>query len=70
MAAGETSGPNYIDVISRPSWSNGSQTSSTQQKRVVAGKDIVKAEDINNVREIIDIMFNHSHTYTDNIGSC
>ena len=66
----ETGGPSYIEAISRPSWSNGSQTSATQQKRVVAGKDVVKAEDINNLREIIDITFNHSHFYTDSVGSC
>lgn len=65
-----TSEPNYTEVVSRPSWSSGSETNATQQRRVVAGKDFVKAEDINNLREIVDITFNHTHYYTDSIGSC
>ena len=64
----ETDVPNYTYVITKPIWSNGSETSATQQRRVVADKDVIKAADINNLREIIDITFNHTHSYTDAVG--
>lgn len=65
-----TSPPTYTDVVSRPVWTNGKGRTMYGQVRVVPGKDIILAEDINNLREAIDIMFNHVHDYTDSIGSC
>ena len=66
----ETESPNYVSVIGKPIWSNGQETNATGQRRVVAQRDTVKAADINNIRDIIDIMFDHSHGYTDSVGSC
>ena len=66
----ETESPNYISVIGKPIWSNGQETNAMGQRRVVAQRDTVKAADINNIRDIIDIMFDHSHGYTDSVGSC
>ena len=66
----ESDSPNYVSVIRKPIWSNGQETTATGQRRVVAQRDTVKASDINNIRDIIDIMFDHSHAYTDSVGSC
>lgn len=66
----ESYSPNYISVLRKPIWSNGQETNAMGHRRVVAQKDTVKAADINNIRDIIDIMFDHSHEYTDSIGSC
>ncbi len=65
-----TESPNYVDVVSRPIWSNGSEINSINQKRVVAGVDEIKAVDINNIRDVLDLIYNHSHEYTDSKGSC
>ncbi len=65
-----TGSPNYVEVISKPVWSNGSEINSINQKRVVAGVDEIKAVDINNLRDVLDLIYNHSHEYTDSIGSC
>lgn len=65
-----TSGPNYVDVIAAPQYQNGSDVNSFGSRRIKAGVDEVKATDINNLRDAIDIMFNHTHTYTDSVGSC
>ena len=43
---------------------------SINQKRVVAGVDEIKAVDINNIRDVLDLIYNHSHEYTDSKGSC
>lgn len=66
----DTGTPNYTDVISRPIWPSGSSTNATGQRRVVSGKDEILADDINSLREIIDISFVHTHPYHDSIGSC
>ena len=65
-----TGSPNYIEVVWRPVWSNGSEINGINQKRVVAGVDEIKAVDINNIRDVLDLIYNHSHEYTDSIGSC
>ena len=65
-----TESPNYVDVALRPLWSNGSEINSINQKRVVAGVDEIKAVDINNLRDVLDLIYDHSHEYTDSIGSC
>lgn len=65
-----TSSPNYTEILPRPIWANGRQVDSMGQKRVVTGQDVIKAEDINNLREIVNIMYSHSHEYTDSKGSC
>lgn len=66
----ETDSPNYKYAIPKPIWSNGQETNAGGQRRVVAQKDEIKATDINNLRDIIDIMFDHSHSYTDEKGGC
>lgn len=65
-----TESPNYISVGLKPIWSNGSEINGINQKRVVAGVDEIKAVDINNIRDVLDLIYNHSHEYTDSIGSC
>lgn len=64
-----TSNPNYSDVFTRPNFPNGSSTAGTGGRRVTT-KDPIKAEDINTLREVVEIMFHHSHTYQDSTGSC
>lgn len=64
-----TEGPGYTDVVSNIVFSNGSSISAIGGRRVTV-KDEIKAEDINSLREAIDLMFNHSHEYQDDIGSC
>lgn len=65
-----TGSPNYVEVVSKPVWSNGSEINSISQKRVVAGVDEIKAVDINNLRDVLDLIYNHSHEYYDSVGSC
>ena len=65
-----TNSPNYMEVASKPIWSNGSEINGINQKRVVSGVDEIKAVDINNIRDVLDLIYNHSHEYTDSIGSC
>lgn len=65
-----TSTPTYTEIISKPVWQNGQGTTMYGQTRVVPGKDIIMAEDINNLREAVDVMFSHVHEYTDNVGGC
>lgn len=66
-----TSGPNYVSVLSRPQWGvseSGSVNAIGQP--MVTTRDIIRADHINALRLIIDLMYNHSHEYTDNIGRC
>ena len=61
--------PNYTYVVSNIVFTNGSTVSGTGGRRVNI-KDEIKAGDINSLREAIELMFNHEHSYTDSIGSC
>ena len=67
----ETSAPLYVEGgVALPSWSNGSDRSAYNTRRVRALKDEMKAEDINQLREFVELFYAHSHYYTDSIGSC
>ena len=64
-----TGPPNHTYVVSNIVFTNGSTVSGTGGRRVNI-KDEIKAGDINSLREAIELMFNHEHSYTDSIGSC
>lgn len=66
----QTGTPNYTHVQSRPVWSNGSDQSSFGSKRIKANQDLILAVDVNNLRDVVDVMFNHVHEYHDSVGSC
>lgn len=66
----QSSPPNYVEVQSRPVWSNGSDVSTFGSKRIKPNEDIIMAVDINNLRDSLDVVYNHTHDYTDSIGSC
>lgn len=72
MSSRQTSGPNYIEGLPRPQWgiSESGSMNSLGQPLVTAGKDVIRADHINGLRLIIDLMYNHSHTYEDSVGSC
>lgn len=65
-----TSPPNYIEVLAKPQWNNGSSVNEYGQRRVVSGQDMIKAEDINALRGAIDMMYSHVHDYNDEKGGC
>lgn len=64
-----TGPPDYTSVVNKIYFSNGEETSGTGGRRVT-NRDEIKAQDINSLREAIELMFNHEHSYTDDIGSC
>lgn len=64
-----TGPPNYTYVVSNIVFTNGSTVSGTGGRRVTI-RDEIKSQDINSLREAIELMFNHEHAYTDSIGSC
>lgn len=66
----ETSQPNYSDVVSKPVWQNGSDVNTFGQRRVKPGVDEIKASDLNSLRDAIDLMWSHTHNYTDSVGRC
>lgn len=50
-------------------WQYGSETDTdTKLNRVVPTIDKIKARDINELRDQIEKLYNHKHTYTDNVG--
>ena len=51
------------------SWSSGSNTGgAANTRRVATGVDQIKANDINQLRDILETLYNHYHTYTDRVG--
>lgn len=67
----ETTPPLYVEGgVSRPQWSNGSGFSAYNTRRIVARKDAIKAEDMNQLREFVELFYEHTHNYTDSVGSC
>lgn len=65
----DTGPPNYTSVVSNIVFSNGNIVSGTGGRRVAKG-DEIKAQDINSLREAVELMFNHDHPYTDSTSSC
>ena len=65
----KSSPPDYTYVVNKIYFSNGEETSGTGGRRVT-NRDEIKAQDINSLREAIELMFNHEHDYVDDIGSC
>lgn len=66
-----TTEPNYRSVLSKPQW--GASESGTQNaigQPLVAKGDVIRAEHINGLRLIIDLMYSHTHEYYDSVGSC
>lgn len=64
-----TGPPDYTYVVNKIYFSNGAETSGTGGRRVT-NRDEIKAQDINSLREAVDLMFNHEHSYTDEKGGC
>lgn len=69
----QTDSPNYVYRLQSPIWPPSKDPSSRNafgSPEVKAGLDEIKASDINSLRLIIDLMYNHTHEYQDSIGSC
>lgn len=66
-----TDEPNYVSVLAKPQW--GTSESGTQNalgQPLVSKGDMIRAEHVNGLRLIVDLIYNHTHTYTDSVGSC
>lgn len=66
-----TSEPSYRSVLAKPQW--GTSESGTQNsigQPLVSKGDVIRAEHINGLRLIVDLMYTHTHDYSDSIGSC
>ena len=66
-----TGEPNYRAILAKPQW--GTSESGTQNsigQPLVSRGDVIRAEHINGLRLIVDMMYSHTHEFTDSIGSC
>lgn len=66
-----TSEPNYVSVLSKPQW--GTSESGAQNalgQPLVSKGDMIRAEHINGLRLIVDMMYTHTHEHSDSVGSC
>lgn len=59
-----------LGIVNKPTWQNGSSIDGFFNNRRVTTKDDVKAVDINELRQWMEIMAQHTHSYTDSVGSC
>lgn len=68
-----TSGPNYVEQLPKPNWgpvSDPHKINALGQPMVSSGVDLIRAEHVNGLRLIVDLIYNHTHEYTDSVGSC
>ena len=62
--------PPDFGIVDKPTWQNGSAIDGFFNNRRVTSKDDVKGVDINELRQWMELLAQHEHSYTDSVGKC
>lgn len=68
-----TDPPNASDqatMVGKELWSRGQSTGGSYSKRRVNQFDKIGSDDINQLRDGLEVLATHTHNYTDAVGGC